>query len=104
MLQQEQIGGAEPEHDDGIAVEAVTETAPPRQCEILLHRQRADVADASLLEIAGAGVVDRMALTPDVVRRQSQRANQAPDPIVYGPPTKKGAVSAIMLNHEEPDE
>src|SRR5690242_21884797 len=42
-----------------------------------------------------------MRAAPEIVRRQSQNADDAADPIVGAPIGKESTVAAVMLNHEE---
>ena len=104
VLHEEQIGGTQPEHDDGVAVEPIAQPTPARQGEVLPHGQRVDIADAALLEIARAGVVDGVAATPGVVGRQRQRADDAAHPVVESSAAEESTMAAIVLDHEQADE
>ena len=101
MLQKEQVGGADAEHDDRVPVQAIPEPAPSRQRQILAHGERVDVADAALIEVARTRVVDRVRAAPEIVRCQCQDAQDAAHPIIRQPMAKKGTMAAIMLNHEQ---
>ena len=75
VLHEKQVGRAQAEHDERVAIEAIAELPPAGQREVLVHRQRVDIADAATFEVAGAGVVDGVAAPPSVVGRQRQRAD-----------------------------
>ena len=101
LLQEEEIGGAEAEHHQRVPVEAIAKPAPARQRQIFVDRQGIDIADAAPVEIARGGVVDGMGAPPEIVRRQRQHADDAPDPVIGAPVPKESAVTAIMLDHEQ---
>jgi hypothetical protein len=52
-------------------------------------------------EIAHAGMMTGVRSLPVIMRRQRQDADDAPDPIVQLSLVKEGAMTAIVLNHEE---
>ena len=52
MLQNEQIGRTDAEHDDRMPVQAIPQPAPSRQRQIFAHGEGVDVADAAAIEIA----------------------------------------------------
>jgi len=79
MLHQEQVGRPDAEHHDRMAIEAVAEPPAPVQLKVLVDRQRIDVAEAAMIEVAGAGVVSGVGSLPVIVRRESQHAERAPD-------------------------
>lgn len=54
--------------------------------------------------MAGGGVMDRVGLAPEIIGRQRQHTDHPADPIVCHAMTKKGAMPAIMLNHEQSHE
>jgi hypothetical protein len=45
------------------------------------HRQGIDVADPAMVEIAGSGMVNGMALAPVVIGRERYHAQDSPDPV-----------------------
>ena len=104
MLQDEQIGRADAEHDDRMAVEAIAQPAPSGQREIFAHGQGVDIADAAMIEIAGARVMDRMRASPEVVGRQCQDTEDAADPVIGNAMAEESAMAAIMLDHEQAHE
>ena len=104
MAQDEQVDRADAEHHQRMAVEAIGDPAPARQCQIFAHGQRVDVADAAAIEIARRGVVDAVRVPPEIIRRQRQHADHASDPIVRQAMTKERAMAAIVLDHEQADE
>ena len=67
MLQEEQVGRAEAEHDQRMAIEAIAQPLPERARPVFLDRQRVDVADAAAVEIAAVGVVHGVGAAPPVV-------------------------------------
>jgi hypothetical protein len=104
VAENEQIGRPDAEHDGGVPVEAIGKPPPPRSRLKLIHGQRVDVADAAAVEIAGTRVMKSMGAPPELVGRQGQHADHAPDPIIRQPAAKERPVAAIMLDHEEADE
>ena len=60
MLQQEQVGRADAEHHDGMAIDAIAQTTARRARAIFRYRQRVDVADAAAGKIPRGGVMQRM--------------------------------------------
>ena len=85
----------------GVPVEAIAKPAPARQRKIFVDRQGFDIADAAPVEIARGGVVDGMGSPPEIVRRQCQHADGAPDPVIGEPVPEECAMTAIVLDHEE---
>jgi hypothetical protein len=80
--QEKQICRADAEHHDRMSVQPIQEPAPPGQRQELAHGQRIDIADSAPIEIARTRMVEGMRTPPEVVRRQRQHADDAPDPIV----------------------
>src|SRR5258708_10213693 len=99
--QDEQISGTNAEHDNRVPIQAISKPTPSRERQILLHGQRADVTDPASVEIARTRVVDGVRAPPEVVWCQRQYTNDATHPIVRQPMVEEGAMSAIMLDHEE---
>jgi hypothetical protein len=102
VLYEEQIGRAQPEHDDRVPVDAIAKPAPSRQRHVLPYGQRVDVAHAATIEIARRRVVHGMGASPKIVRRERQHPDRASDPVVGGTTMEEGAMAAIMLDHEKP--
>ena len=103
VLQDEQIGRADAEHHQRVPVQAIAQPAPDRAARrYSSHGQRVDVADAATVEIAGAGVVHGVGTPPEIIGRQRQHADDAADPVVCSALAEKGAVAAIVLDHEQP--
>jgi hypothetical protein len=100
-LDEEEEARPQAKHHQRMAVEAIGNAAQSGRREILAHRERSNVADTAALEIPRAGVMRSMAAPPVVVWRQCQHADDAADPVVGLPRSEKGAVTAIMLDHEE---
>jgi hypothetical protein len=82
VLQQEKIGGTDAEHYRRMTVEPIVQPSPSGKREVFAHRQRVDIADAAMVEVAGARMMDGVAALPVVVRRQRQRTDHATHPIV----------------------
>src|SRR4051812_40461156 len=72
---QEEKQGCDYEKNDGVARQAISEALPARSLEILLHGQRPDVARAALVEVAGAGVMDRVLPTPMIIGGESKNSS-----------------------------
>ena len=104
VLQDEQVGGADAEHDEGVAIDPIAEPAPKRPREIFAHRQGIDVADPAPFEVAGAGVMDGMRAAPEIIGRECQHADDPPHPVVRQAMTEERTMPAIVLDHEQPHE
>ena len=79
---------------------AVQQAPRPGEREILPDRQHIDVADATMIEVAGMRVVDGVGPSPKVIRRQGQHADHPTDPIVGEAMPEKRAMAAVVLDHE----
>ena len=90
------------EHHQRVAVKPVQQAPRPGEREILPDRQHIDVADATMIEVAGMRMVDCVGPSPKVIRRQGQHADHATDPIVGEAMPKKRAMAAVVLDHEQP--
>ena len=104
MLQQEEIGRSQSEHDQRMAVEPVAQAPPHRARAIFLDRQRVDVAHAAAVEIAAAGVMGGVGTAPHVVGRHRDDAGEAADPVVGEAMAEERAVAAVVLDHEQPQQ
>src|SRR5689334_25004522 len=104
VFDDEQKGRTQAEHDERMSVHAVKKPAPLGQSEVLAHCQRVDVPDSAAIEIARRRVVDRVSASPEVVRREREHPDRAPDPIVCETMVEEGAMTAIVLDHEQPHE
>ena len=100
-MQQKQIGRSDPEHDQRVAVKTVFQTTPPGKRPVFAHGQRIEIADTAAIEVAGGGMMDRMRAAPTVVGREREHANDAADPVIRQTAGKKGAVAAVVLDHEQ---
>ena len=102
LLQKKQIGRSDPEHDQGVAVKTVFQTTPPGKGPVFAHGQRIEIADAAAIEVSGGGGVNRMRAAPAVVgRERGEHANDATNPVIRQAAGKKGAVTAVVLDHEQ---
>ena len=82
MLDDEEIGWADPKEHQGMAIQPVGQATPaPERC-IFADRQRGDVADAAPVEITGVRVMHVVGATPVVVGRQGQQADDAANQVV----------------------
>ena len=69
-----------------------------------MHREGIDVADPASFKVARGSMMDGVGSTPEVIGRQRQHTDYPTYPIVCQAMTKKGAMAAIMLNHEQSHE
>ena len=83
-------------------VQPVPQTAEPREPPVLRNGQRQDVAHAPLAEVSGRGVMGRVRAAPDVVGRERDHADHAPDPVAESAVPEEGRMAAVVLDHEEP--
>src|SRR5579859_6995370 len=100
----EMQNGADAEEHDGVAVEAVLEPAPGGPGQILVDRERVDVPEAAVLEVARGGVMEGVGLLPIMVRRQREDAEHRAHHVGDAVGAEKAAVPAIVLDDEKPDE
>ena len=84
------------EHHERVAEEAVAEPLRPRQRVVLGDGQRRHVADAAPVEVAGGGVVDRMAVPPAVERREDDQPEGDAQPLVRALRRQERAVRAVV--------
>jgi hypothetical protein len=66
-----------------------------------MHGQRVDIADSAALEISRCRVVNGVFASPEIVRRERQHPDHAPDPVVGETAVEEGTMTAIVLDHEE---
>ena len=104
VLDDEEPERPEPEHHQRVAIEPVADPAPERPRVIFGNGEGDDIADAARIEIAARGVVDRVGAPPAIVGGESQDADGAADPVIDLPYAEEGAVAAIVLDHEEPQQ
>jgi hypothetical protein len=99
-MQHKKVSRDRPEHDKRAAVKPVDESVQWFQREIFIGRERDDVPTATMIEIAGIGVMQRVGAQPESVRRQGDDANNPADPIIGRASFEVSAVTTIVLNHE----
>ena len=87
-----------------MSVQAVAEPVPAGERQILADSQGIDVADAAAIQITGTGVVDCMASTPKIIRRQRQHPDHPAGPVAAASSREERTVPAIMLDHEQADQ
>ena len=102
VLHNEQIGRPYAEHDGGMTVDAVTQPTQRRAREILLYGQRVDVAHPAAIKISGCRMMSGVGASPKIVRRQCQHPDHATHPVIGAAAMEEGAVTAIVLDHEQP--
>jgi hypothetical protein len=104
VLQKEDVGGPEAEHDQGVPVETVANPAPARPRPIFPHRESVDIAEAAAIEVSRCCVMDGVSAAPQIMGRHGDDADGTADPIIGQAMPKKGAMAAIVLNHEQTHE
>ena len=57
-----------------------------------------------MIKITCVAVMDRMCATPNVIRREGENAQNAPNPITERAVVKEGTMPAIMLDAEHPQQ
>jgi len=83
-------------------VKPIAKASPQRARQIFVHRERVDVTQATMVEIPRAGMMDGMRTAPEVIGRQRQYADHTTYPVIRQTMAKEGAVTAIVLDHEQP--
>src|SRR5256886_5325496 len=101
LLQKKQIGWSDPEHDQRVPVKPVFQTTPPGKRPVFAHGQRIEIADTAAIEVAGGSMMNRMRAAPAVVGREGEHAKDAADPVIRQTAGKKGAMTAVVLDHEQ---
>jgi len=92
------IGTSEVEHV------LATQTLPQRKRVIFAHGERPDFAGAAPVEIAGARVMDGVALAPESVGRQRQHPERSSEKIIGSPRREEGTMAAVMLDRKQADQ
>src|SRR5215472_10387329 len=87
-----------------MAIEPVEELARRRTGEIFADRQSGDIANPARGKIAGSCVMAGMVLPPEDIGRQREDTDDPPKEVVQPAPFEIGAMPAIMLDYEEPDQ
>jgi hypothetical protein len=77
------------------------EPPPPWEREILADSERGDIANAAVIQIAGACMMDVVAAAPEIIGCECQGSDHASDPVVGAAIAEKRSVPAVMLDHEE---
>ena len=104
MAQQEQIGRAEAEQNEGVAVEPIEQPLQPSPFPVFANREQVHVTDAACVQIAGGGMMERVRAAPAVIRRQREHAESAADPVIAAPSAQERTVPAIVLDDEQPEQ
>jgi hypothetical protein len=94
----------EPEHDERVAEGAVAEAPPPIARPVLADGERGKVADATSLEVAGAGVVHGMVVAPARERCQYEEPKRGADDRVGALGRQQRTVRAVMEDHKGADQ
>ncbi len=102
--QHKHVCGPDAEHDERMAIQAVTPSLPARPREIFGDGQRIHVADTAAIEVAVCRMVNRMRLLPVRVRRQREDSKNPAEPVVRAAVREKGCMAAIMLDQKDPHE
>ena len=102
--QQEQIRGSDPKHHAGMTVQPIPEPTPARERKVFADRQSVDVTHAATVEVAAGGVMNRVGPAPEVVGRHGDDAEDPADPVIDGLMPEEGAVTAVVLDHEQAHE
>ena len=100
VFQNEDIAGAKNKQHQRMAIEAVHQPAPPPARAVFFNRQRQDVAHAALVQIAVAGMVDRMGLTPNIIGGQCQHTQRTADPVLQFAVLEERRMAAVVLDAE----
>ncbi len=100
VTQHEEIYGSKAEHDGRMPVKSVAEAPPARACQVLRYGKGRHVADAAAIEITRCRVMNRVATTPMIVRRERQNGAKAARIVVAPSVWEKGSVPAIVLDHK----
>lgn len=104
ILQNEQVGWTDTEHDEWISVDPIAKTMPEGERQIFVHRKSIDVADPASFKATGVSMMEGVGATPKVIGRQRQHPDYSAYPIVCYALAKERAMTAIVLNHEESHE
>src|SRR5581483_2657283 len=102
MPEDEQIGGADPKHHQRMPVQTIKNFAPSGPRQELTYGQGVDVAEASLIEVARTRMMEGMVVPPVAVGSERHDTDGPADPIVGKTTAEKRAMTAVVLDHEEP--
>ena len=95
---------AEAEHDQRVAEHAVAEATAPRLGVVLADGQGGQIAHATPVEIARAGVMDGVVVPPAAERRQHQESCHGADVGVGAPGGQQRPVAAVVKDDEGADQ
>ena len=101
MLGDELVERPDAEHHRHAAIEAITETHPAGAGAVFADRQRADVAELALVEIARGGVMHAVRLLPVREREQREQPETRAHPAVGARAGEERAVAAVVLQDEQ---
>lgn len=99
---QEGISRPHAEENKGIAVKPVGELRFPRRSQVLLDRQRPDVAHTPVVQIGVGAMVDLVIALPGSEGRKGQQACHDAEDLVGPEGMKKGIVRAVVKDDENP--
>ena len=92
------------EQHERVAVGAIRDAPEPRLALILARSEHVDLADAAAIEAADRRVVRRVRAAPVRVGHEGQHAEYPAYPIVGGARAEERAVTAVVLDREQPQQ
>jgi len=84
-LLQNKENRSEHEVENRMSEDAISESPPPRTCEILAHGQRVDVAVTAAIEVTRRRMVQSVLVSPVLKRNERQQTCNGTDDLI-GPP------------------
>nr|WP_211607345.1 hypothetical protein [Halomonas daqiaonensis] len=104
MVEEEQVRRADAEQHQWVSVQAIEAPLRSRQGSEFTHGQGVDATDTRAIEIAGVGMVEGMAVSPEIKGGKGQDADGSTDPVIGPPRVKECPVTAVVLDHEQAHE
>src|SRR6476620_7497446 len=87
-----------------MAVEAVLQPAPERARQIFVHCQSIDITETPTIQVASRRMVQSVSASPEIIRRQRERADETTDPVIRLTVGKEGAMATVVLDHKQANE
>src|SRR4029078_13544535 len=104
VLQDKKVGRSNSEHDQWVAIEPILQPAPARTRQIFAHGQSIDIANSATVEVASSRMMNGMGATPNIIRCQRERTDNAADPVVRPTVCEESAMATVVLNHKQANE
>src|SRR4029079_14537993 len=90
VTKKEQVSRPQAEHHRRVPIETIRKPAQGRARLKLGNRQCCDVANAPTIQIARVGVMQGMSVSPAIIGRETQYADDPSHPVICAAPAEEG--------------